>query len=498
MAPKWLGGGGSTVAPPAVEQAGVPAARAAREHGEPATAPVLAGEPEPQASVPAPRGLAGNGAAPVPTAAQRLRFWTEEASEEDEEDRRLIAQIRKHVFDETQELPEKEREERARAVAREMVAPIKSRVRQDRIVQDVLTTLSGKMGPIETLMQDPAVSEILINAPGEVYVEREGRLELVQQVRFRGDREVRNLVEGSAAFAGRKFDYASPILDCHLRDGSRLAAVRHPVARRGTCVSIRRFASMPSLDGMLAQGAIPPRDRRMSPSFLTRVAWPGDVDVFDFLRWVFERRLHIVVSGSTSSGKTTTLNAFMELIRPGLRVVIIEDSAELQPPPELHVVRLERRPPNVEGKGEITLRDLLVASLRLRPDVIVVGECRRDETAIMLEAMTTGHDGSMTTVHADSPLDALRRMVRMIRGSFPDTPSSELREYIASAIKIVVHMRRDESPRSAGLRLIERVSAVEGVDAGGQFVVQDLFRWQDGCLRYTGYVPQWAAGGEGA
>ncbi len=493
-APKWLGGRGSAAAgtPQLPDPGPVQAPR------EEAARPVAAGAGAAQPAPPAAPAVWADRAGPTPTAAERLRFWSEETSEEDDEDRRLIALIRRRVFDETQDLGEQEREERARAVAREMVAPVKSRARQDRIVEDVLTTLSGKMGPVEALMQDPAVSEILINAPDEVYVERGGRLQLLPHVRFRGDREVRNLVEGSAAFAGRKFDYASPVLDCHLPKGDRLAAVRYPVARRGTCVSIRRFATMPSLGGMLQQGAIPPRDRRMNPSFLTRVPWPGDVDVFDFLRWVFDRRLHIVVSGSTSSGKTTTLNAFMELIGPGLRVVIIEDSAELQPPPELHVVRLERRPPNVEGRGEITLKDLLVASLRLRPDVIVVGECRRDETAIMLEAMSTGHDGSMTTVHADSPLDALRRMVRMVRGTFPDTPTSELREYIASAIKIIVHMRRDESPGAGGLRMIERVSAVEGVDADGQFLVGDLYRWQDGYLRHTGHVPGWAAQGGGA
>ena len=449
-------------------------------------------EPLPVGTAPRPAGSASQ------AAAQRLRFWSEEASEEDEEDRRLISQIRKRVFDETEELLEQGREERARAVARELVAPVRSRARQDRIVADVLSTLSGRMGPIEALMQDDQVAEILINAPGEVYAERAGRMELVRSVRFRGDREVRTLVEGSAAFAGRKFDHASPILDCHLRDGSRLAAVRWPVALRGTCVSIRRFATMPSLGRMRQQGAIPPRSKQMNPSFLRRVAFPGDVDVFEFLQWAFELRLHLVVSGSTSSGKTTTLNAFMELIKAGLRVVIIEDSAELQPPAHLHVVRLERRPANVEGRGEITLRELLIASLRLRPDIIVVGECRRDETAVMLEAMSTGHDGSMTTVHADSPLDALRRMVRMIRGSFPDTPTHELREYIASAIKVIVHMRRDEAPASGGLRLIERVSAVEGIDEAGQFIINDLYRWQAGHLRCTGYLPVWAREGEGA
>jgi pilus assembly protein CpaF len=437
--------------------------------------------------------------APTPQvpAAERLRFWTEEADAADEAELELVRRLRRRVLDATVDLPSAAREERARQLARELVASLPEARRRPELVAEVLSTLFGRLGPIDHLLRDPGVSEILVNAPDEVWVERAGRLERTA-VRFRADREVRALVEGVAASVGRKFDYATPILDCHLADGSRLAAVRWPVALRGTCVAIRKFTTMPTLEEMRRRGAFPDRAREMHPSFLRRRPFPRDVDVYDFLRWVFQERLHVVVSGSTSSGKTTALNAFMELIQPGLRVVVIEDAAELQPPPELHVVRLERRPPNVEGQGEIPLAALLVAALRLRPDVIVVGECRRHETAVMLEAMSTGHDGSMTTIHADSPLDALRRMVRMIRTDFPDTPTRELRQYIASAVRVVVHMRRDESPDAEGLRVVERVSAVEGVDARGEFVVSDLYRWQGGHFLPTGHVPTWAREGETA
>jgi pilus assembly protein CpaF len=432
----------------------------------------------------------GSGTRVTVSAKDRLRLWTEQSSPEDDEDRDLIRQIRRRVFEETEGMPEREREARARQIGLEMAAKLSSKARQDRVVADVLSTLGGRLGPLDPLMRDPTVSEVLVNAPDEVWVERRGRLER-QKLRFRGDREVRTLVEGIAAWAGRKFDWASPVLDCHLADGSRLAAVRYPVAPRGTAVSIRKFPVMPTLEDLRAMGTLPSRDRVMSPSFLRQEAFPTDVDVADFLAWAFRKRVNMVFSGGTSSGKTTTANAAMELIDRGLRVIVIEDSLEMQPPPDLHVVRLERRPPNLEGQGEISLWALLVASLRLRPDVIVVGECRKNETAVMLEAMTTGHPGSMTTVHADSPLDALRRMVRMVRQDMPDTPTAELREYIASAVQLVVQMCRDASS-PAGLRMVERVAAVEGVDESGQFIVHDLYRWQGGRLLPTGHVPAWA------
>jgi pilus assembly protein CpaF len=429
--------------------------------------------------------------APAASPARRLGFWAEESSPEDEEDRELLRQIRRRVFDRTEGLPEREREALARQIALEMAGTLAARNRQERLVAEVLSTLGGRLGPLEPLLHDADLSEILINAPDEVYVERRGRLER-QDLRFRGDREVRALVEGIAAWSGRRFDWSSPVLDCHLQDGSRLAAVRWPVALRGTAVSIRKFPMMPALADLVAMGALPPRERPMSPSFLRAEPFPQDADVADFLAWALRRRLNLVVCGGTSSGKTTFLNALLELVAADRRVVIIEDSAELQPPAGTHVVRLERRPPNLEGEGEVSLWALLVASLRLRPDIIVVGECRRNETAVMLEAMTTGHPGSMTTVHADSPLDALRRMVRMVRQEQPEMPGAELREYIASAVQLIVHFRRDES-HAAGLRLVERLTAVEGVDGAGQFVCSDLYRWQDGRFRWTGHIPAWAA-----
>ncbi len=453
--------------------------RAAPEPTELSSGKVAVPEPDTHASPP-----------PCPNPARRLGLWTEQSSAEDDEDRELLRQIRRRVFDRTEGLAEREREALAHQIALEMAGKLSARSRQERLVAEVLSTLGGRLGPLEPLVRDPGLSEILINAPDEVYVERRGRLER-QDLRFRGDREVRALVEGIAAWAGRRFDWASPVLDCHLQDGSRLAAVRWPVALRGTAVSIRKFPLMPALADLVRMGALPARDRAMSPSFLSAEPFPRGADVADFLAWALRRRLNLVVCGGTSSGKTTFLNALLEMVTGDRRVVIIEDSAELQPPTGGHVVRLERRPPNLEGEGEVSLWALLVASLRLRPDIIVVGECRKNETAIMLEAMTTGHPGSMTTVHADSPLDALRRMVRMVRQDQPEMPGPELREYIASAVRVIVHFRRDEGS-SAGLRLVERVTAVEGVDGGGQFALSDHYRWQDGRFCWTGVVPAWA------
>jgi pilus assembly protein CpaF len=432
----------------------------------------------------------GDRKAESPSIADRLGFWNERPAAEDDEDREIIRQIRLQVYERTQGMEDAERERFAASLAREMAAKVPGKARQDRIVADVLATLNGRLGPIDPLLRDPEVTEILVNAPHEVWVEKQGHLEPTR-VRFRGDQEVRNLVESIAIDVGRKFDWASPILDARLPDGSRVNAVRWPVALRGTAVSIRRFPHAFTFDELVGAGALPGRDRRVAPSFLDEDPFPGDVDVADFLRWAARRRLNMVIAGSTSAGKSTALNAIMELLDPSLRVVIIEDSAELQPPQGLHVVRFERRPPNVQGQGEIDLVQILRAALRQRPDIIVVGECRTTETAVMIEAMTTGHPGSLTTVHAESPADALVRMTRMIRPDFPDTPSVELREYIASAVQVVLQFRR-EAGSKGGRRIIERVSAVEGLDRDGYFVVRDLYRWQGGCFRPTGHVPSWA------
>lgn len=447
-----------------------------------------------------PSGENGAPAAPAPvysaaraeevTAAERLRFWMEVESPEDEQDRELIRQIRRRIFDETEGMGPGEAEEVARQIVMEMAARVPSKQRQDRIIQEVLSTLNGKLGLIDPLMRNPRVTEIMINAPDEVWVEIDGQLERTP-VKFRGDREVRALVEAIAAQTGRKFDYASPILDARLPDGSRLNAVRWPVALRGTTVTIRRFPRMFSFDDLVRMGALPPRDREMHPDFLQFEDFPTDVDVADFIRWAVKRRLNMIVSGSTSSGKTTNMNAMLELFDRRLRTVVIEDSAELQPPPDLHVVRLERRPPNVQGEGEIPLSELIKAAMRMRPDVIIVGECRKNEAAVWLEAASTGHDGSITSIHSNGPLDTLRRMVRMIRAEYPDMPSRELAEYIASAVQVVLHFKRDSSSKT-GLRLIQRVAAVEGVDERGEFVLHDVYTWRDGHCVPTGYVPVWA------
>jgi len=475
-----------------------PAASPARPDGE---APA---SPWPAYHLPKPGAAGGPGAVPArPSALARLRLWTETVSPEDDQDRELIAQIRRRVFDMIQEAQESGRPEsewrpaaetRARAIAEEMARTLNDPRRQERVAADALSTLFGRMGPLEELMRDPTVSEILVNAPDEVFVEQEGQLRIAP-VRFRADRDVRTLIEGIAAREGQRFDNASPILDCPLPDGSRLAAVRWPIAKRGTAVSIRKFTTMPSLADMIRTGAIPSIHGAERPSFTRPRVFPVGADTPEFLRWVFRERLHMVVVGSTSAGKTSLVNALMEYIDRNLRVIVIEDTLELQPPADLHVLRLERRPPNVQGQGEVPLEALLKAALRLRPDIIVVGECRKQETAVMLEAMSTGHDGSLTTVHADSPREGLRRLARLIREVKPMMPREEIYEDLAATIKVVVQMRRDLSPSARGRRLIERIAAIEGVE-GGDFAVRDLYHWTPEGFRPTGCVPRWAERGE--
>lgn len=473
----------------------------------PAASVIAPPSPEPTASIPSPSTVDATAPGGPPTIAERLRFWSEWAeSPEDEEDRALASDIRKRIFDSLPNIdpaalsPEQmdERYQSAMPIAREMAATkLRERARQERVVLEVMSTLDGRVGLLQPLLDRPDVAEVLVNAPNEVYIEVGGRLERAD-IRFRGDKEVRRLVESLATQLGEKFDYANPILKTYMRNGARLTAVRwtpsQTVALRGTAVSIRKFESMPGFEDMCRQGAIPDPNRQMRLSFNRPKDFPVGVGAREFLEWMIRTRLHFVVSGSTSAGKTTFANALMELFARCLRVVIIEDNAELLPPPDLHVVRLQARRGNIQDIGQITLADLLDVTLRLRPDIIVVGECRRRETAVMIEAMHSGHHGSTTTVHANSPFDALDRMVRMLRPDFPNTPTSEIRRYLTRAVRIIVQMSRDESGSYGGLRAIERIAAVEfDLDSKGGFLVHDLYRWTpEGYFRPTGYVPRWA------
>lgn len=318
---------------------------------------------------------------------------------------------------------------------------------------DELTDETLGVGPLAPLMADPAVTDILVNGPYKIYVERFGRLEPAE-VRFRDDDHVIRVIERIAARVGRRIDVSSPMVDVRLPDGSRVNATIPPVSLDGPTLSIRRFGK-----------------QRLKREDLVRLEELG-VNMRAFLEYAVVARKNILISGGTGAGKSTLLGALAEAIPFDERIVTIEDTAELILDQE-HVVRMETRPPNVEGRGEIITRDLLINSLRMRPDRIIVGEVRGREALDMLQAMNTGHDGSMSTVHANSPRDALSRLETMVLMAGIELPSRAIREQIVSAIDFLVHVRRFED----GVRRIETVSEIVGLE-GNVALLQDIFKFQ--------------------
>ena len=325
-------------------------------------------------------------------------------------------------------------------------------------------------GPLDPLLRDATISEIMVNAPDEVYIERNGQM-LRSQVRFEDVAQMMNVIRRMAATVGRRVDESSPMVDARLPDGSRFNAVIPPAATRGPALTIRKFRSFQmGLDDLIAEGT-------MSPAMAS------------FLRSAVEGRLSILVSGGTGSGKTTTLNVLGSMIPHKERVVTIEDSAELQLTHPT-VVALEYRPPNVEGKGELSIRQLLRNSLRMRPDRVIVGEVRDAAALDMLQAMNTGHDGSMSTIHSNSARDAFSRLETMVLSGSVELPLPAVRAQIASAINLVIHQGRMPD----GSRKILQVAEVRGYDADVP-VLDDIFRLHrshDGDYTYepTGVVPQ--------
>ena len=290
-----------------------------------------------------------------------------------------------------------------------------------QLVDDVLDELLG-LGPLEPLLKDPTITDILVNGHDSVFVERYGVLEPTP-VRFKDEKHLLRIIQKIVSAVGRRIDESSPMVDARLADGSRVNAVVPPLALDGSLLSIRKFAEMPiSMDRLIEIGSVP-------------------AQVAEVLKAVVAARRNVLISGGTGSGKTTMLNAMSAFIDDRERIVTIEDSAELQLQQE-HVVRLETRPPNIEGKGEIAQRDLVKNALRMRPDRIIVGEVRAGEAFDMLQAMNTGHDGSMTTVHANTPRDALSRVEQMIGMSGIDIPPRSARAQIASAIHVVIQVAR--------------------------------------------------------
>ena len=367
-------------------------------------------------------------------------------------------------------------QEEVRRVADELCqrsSNLLSRTERERLVNEVLDETFG-LGPLEPLMSDPRVGDILVNGPDTVYVERDGRLELTD-ITFTDAAHLRNIVQRIVGQAGRRVDETSPLVDSRLPDGSRINAVIQPVALDGALVSIRRFGVRPIL----------------AADLVARKSLPQEV--LDFLAAAIRARLNIVVSGGTGSGKTTLLNVLSAFIPEDERVITIEDAAELRLQ-QRHVGRMETRPKNLEGVGEITTRELVRNALRMRPDRIIVGECRGPETLDMLQAMNTGHEGSLTTIHANDTREALGRLEIMVGMAGFDLPQWVIRRQIAGAIHLVVQVSR----LLGGTRKVVKVSEVTGVE-GENYAMQDLFVFKQtgvddqrralGCFHATGLRP---------
>ena len=331
-----------------------------------------------------------------------------------------------------------------------------------KLVGDVLDELLG-LGPLEPLLKDPTVTDILVNGHAHVFVERFGQLEPTP-VRFKDERHLLRIIQKIVSAVGRRVDESAPLVDARLADGSRVNAVVPPLAIDGASLSIRKFARVPiSLERLIEIGSVPPQ-------------------VAEVMQAVVGSRRNVLISGGTGSGKTTMLNAMSAFIDDKERVVTIEDSAELQLQ-QKHVVRLETRPPNIEGKGEITQRDLVKNALRMRPDRIIVGEVRAGEAFDMLQAMNTGHDGSMTTVHANTARDALSRVEQMIGMSGIDIPARAARNQIASAINVVIQVGR----LADGRRRLLSLSELTGME-GEVVTMQEIFRFRQTGISAEGQV----------
>ena len=327
-----------------------------------------------------------------------------------------------------------------------------SSTEQERLMDEVMDETFG-LGPLENLLKDPGVSDILVNRWDRIYIERRGRIEL-SDIRFRDNQHLRQIIDRIVGAVGRRIDETQPMCDARLADGSRVNAIIPPLALDGPAMSIRRFGSKPmQLEDLIRQGAFPSA-------------------VMDFLAAAVQARCNIIISGGTGSGKTTLLNCLSRYIPADERVITIEDAAELQLQ-QPHVVRLETRPMNTEGRGEINARDLVKNCLRMRPDRVIIGECRGAETLDMLQAMNTGHDGSMTTIHANNPRDAMSRLEVMIAMAGYDIPQRALRQQVSSAVNVIIQANR----LVGGKRRVTRVTEITGME-GDNVQMHDLFTFE--------------------
>jgi pilus assembly protein CpaF len=342
------------------------------------------------------------------------------------------------------------------------------------VIDDILNETMG-LGPLEYLLKDDSITEIMVNGPHCVFIERGGRL-VECNVKFKNDEHLLQIIDRIVSAVGRRVDETQPLCDARLKDGSRFNCVIPPLALDGSLVTIRKFSKKKlEVADLIQYGS------------LTKEAG-------DLLSAFVEGHLNIVISGGTGSGKTTLLNVLSSFIPDGDRIVTIEDTAELQLQ-QRHVARMETRPPNIEGRGEVTMRDLVKNALRMRPERIVVGECRGGEALDMLQAMNTGHDGSMTTLHANTPRDAIRRMETMVMMAGYDLPQRAIREQIASAVHVLIQASR----LSDGSRRVMNITEIVGME-GEVILMQDIFKFQQrgldengkviGELKYTGVRPQ--------
>ena len=324
-----------------------------------------------------------------------------------------------------------------------------TRAERVRMLEQITDEIVG-LGPLEPLLRDESITEIMVNGPRQIYIERAGKIELTN-VTFQNDDHVMRIIDRIIAPIGRRVDESSPMVDARLVDGSRVNAIIPPISLVGPVITIRKFAASPlTVDDLVRFGTSTP-------------------EMFDFLKACVEARLNIFVSGGTGSGKTTMLNVLSSFIPNDERIVTIEDAAELQLRQE-HVVTLEARPANIEGKGAIPIRELVRNALRMRPDRIIVGECRSGEALDMLQAMNTGHDGSMSTGHANTPRDMLSRLETMVLMAGVELPLRAIREQIASAVDLIVHQNRLKD----GTRKIVNITEVQGME-GDVIVMQDVF-----------------------
>jgi pilus assembly protein CpaF len=347
-----------------------------------------------------------------------------------------------------------------------------TRAERVRMLEQITDEILG-LGPLEPLLRDETLTEVMVNGPQQVYIERDGKLELTN-VTFQNDEHVMKIIQRIIAPIGRRVDESSPMVDARLADGSRVNAIIPPLSLVGPVITIRKFSATPyTVDDLVRFGTATP-------------------EMFEFLEACVKARLNIFVSGGTGSGKTTMLNILSSFIPDDERIVTIEDAAELQLRQE-HVVTLEARPSNIEGKGAIPIRELVRNALRMRPDRIIVGECRSAEALDMLQAMNTGHDGSMSTGHANTPRDMLSRLETMVLMAGMDLPLRAIREQISSAVDLIVHQNRLKD----GTRKITNITEVQGME-GDVIVMQDVFVFEqtgmnegkiEGRLKPTGIRP---------